>query len=56
MPAGPDLGCIRHVCLLKVLAPENVEYRIAGGDQIVGDDPSVARSVGGIATTLPPRT
>jgi hypothetical protein len=35
-------GCTRHVCLPKVLAPENVEDRLAGGDQIVGDDPSVA--------------
>jgi hypothetical protein len=29
-------------CWLEKLAPENVEYRLAGGDQIVSDDPPLA--------------
>jgi hypothetical protein len=42
----PKLSCARDVCLLNVIAPENVECLFAGRDQIIGDNPP---------TTSPPQ-
>src|SRR5690349_439425 len=37
----PELRGARHLRLLDLTGPENVKDGLAGGDQVVGDDPPV---------------